>query len=126
MATKQTSLQVTLTHKDDDGEQVYKQLPPLPLLLSGHTGVEIIQRSLGPAETWTPDVSGAVGLVVISHDEPFDVDVAGDNASVLESQRLFVAWCDAPSDGTLGTGIAPQIDGNGSTTANIEAWIIRE
>lgn len=122
MPIQTTTVSLTVQQQDEDGGAVCKKLPSLPKQLVDHSSYSIRRYNVAPGETGLAlDVSGAVGVLAVSHDNPFDIKLGAGDAAVLEDQVEFVAVGQV-ANGTMGTGVAPVLIGNGSSTASVEVW----
>lgn len=124
MAVKSAVLRLLLSSIDDTGYDPSKEADA-SLTLSGYTDITPGRRLTlaAGASDQALSFTEAVGLVIISHDNPFKLRIAAGE-TLLTNLRRFVLWCDDEDDGARATSVL--LTGNGSTPADLEVWIIEK
>lgn len=116
----------SFTHQDEQGEVVKKQTHDRPVILEGYTRPEFSYITLGSGDTVALDVTDAVLLVCRSRDNEFSFKLNAADTAQLDNMKSVEIVGNDPADASLGASVDPRLIGNGSTTASIEVWIVRE
>lgn len=122
MATKSASLRLILEALNDTGEAAEKELDTTKDLDS-YTDITPGRRIALAAAAADQAVAftDAIGIVLVSHDNPFSLRLAAGE-TLLEDLTVFVVWGSATDDGVHQTSVL--LTGNGDNIADIEVWII--
>lgn len=122
---KEASLRLIVDSLNASGESPEKTLDEV-LDLAGYTGITPGRRLSLAAVAADQAVTfvGAIGLIIISHDNFFKLRLA-TGETLMTNLRLFVAWA-SDEDTALASTVNVLLTGNGTTTADIEIWIIEK
>lgn len=119
---KEASLRLILDSLNAAGESPEKTLDET-LDLSGYKSITPGQRIALAAAASDEAVTftDVIGLVVMSHDNPFSIRLAAGE-TLVANQRLFVIWANDEDTGAIQTSVL--LTGNGVNEADIEVWKI--